>query len=120
MGRIKVWAGVLLLAPCMGCVSLEPDRGTGAINFSRREGTSSISSRQQDKDVEPPPGFVDFCRRSANQCRDSKTDAERITLTEDALQTLRLVNMAINRSIRPEDDREHYGREEYWTIPVDG
>ncbi len=26
----------------------------------------------------------------------------------------------VNREIAPEDDMEHYGRAEYWTIPTDG
>jgi predicted transglutaminase-like cysteine proteinase len=34
--------------------------------------------------------------------------------------TLQLVNVAINQAISPQDDRDHYGREEYWTIPADG
>ena len=41
-------------------------------------------------------------------------------LTADTLQTIRLVNIAMNRAILSKEDSDHYGRAEFWTIPIDG
>src|SRR5580765_6072087 len=101
----RVWFAVLVLVPGMyGCAAVGPRQDVSALNSGRSEATSSIQVVQQDRETNPPPGFVDFCQTYANQCNAPKDASERVSLTDDALQTLRLVNIGINRSIRPEDD----------------
>ena len=36
------------------------------------------------------------------------------------LEELDEVNRRVNQTIRPQTDIEHYGIEDYWTIPKDG
>jgi predicted transglutaminase-like cysteine proteinase len=70
--------------------------------------------------ADPPPGFVSFCIRFADQC-DSPNDAasSNIHLTPLRWRDLLRVNRWLNHEIHPMDDLHHYGRLEYWTIPSD-
>ena len=42
-----------------------------------------------------------------------------IMLTDKVWDTIREVNFVVNRTIRPMDDIMHYGKVEFWTIPID-
>lgn len=65
-----------------------------------------------------PYGFIDFCRRQEEQCRSQGTQG-RMPLTVDRLQQLEAVNRWVNDVISPINDRELYGVDEYWILPVD-
>ena len=67
-----------------------------------------------------PAGFISFCLRFPDQCTAPANAPSGIVETALVWQTLSRVNSAINGAIAPEDDRDHYGRAEYWTIPTDG
>lgn len=67
-----------------------------------------------------PAGFVSFCLRYPNQCAASATPDTRVTLTADTWRTLLQVNASVNDAIWPQDDAEHFGRAEYWTLATDG
>lgn len=70
-------------------------------------------------DVQAPAGFLSFCVRQPGQCADPGPVKE-VALTPPLWQALQDVNEQVNIAIRPQDDRDHYGRNEYWTIPTDG
>ncbi len=70
--------------------------------------------------VPPPPGFVSFCLRFPTQCPTKTGDVSKIFVTPASWSTLEHVNETVNDAISPEDDSDHYGRAEYWTIPTDG
>jgi predicted transglutaminase-like cysteine proteinase len=105
----------LFLSLC-GCAGLEPTAASQATKLTLVEGAASLKTGE----APPPPGFVAFCQRYPGQCEADAAAPRRIALTPDMLQVMRLVNVAMNRSIRPEEDRAHYGLDEYWTIPLDG
>lgn len=67
-----------------------------------------------------PPGFISFCVRFADQCREAPGASQSVSLTAQTWQTMQQVNASVNDAIWPEEDEKHYGREEYWTIPTDG
>lgn len=67
-----------------------------------------------------PSGFISFCMRFADQCATPTANQNSVALSEDNWLVLNDVNAQINASISPEDDKDHYGRAEYWTIPADG
>jgi predicted transglutaminase-like cysteine proteinase len=74
-----------------------------------------------DKDfTESPAGFGDFCRRFSDQCYLPPGRPTSVALTPVIWQQIQLVNANVNHAIWPQDDLSHYGRAEYWTIPVDG
>ncbi|MFA5956201.1 transglutaminase-like cysteine peptidase [Hyphomicrobium sp.] len=69
--------------------------------------------------VDPPPAFKRFCIESPDECiprQQGKDFAE----SAKRLEQLDEVNRRINRAIAPETDIEHYGIEDYWTLPKDG
>lgn len=68
--------------------------------------------------VLPPFGYVDFCSRHPMQC-EVVGGPERLDLSRELLDEIVAVNNAVNKSIKPIEDRDHYGIDEYWTIPVD-
>jgi predicted transglutaminase-like cysteine proteinase len=67
-----------------------------------------------------PAGFVSFCMRLPDQCANPTGGPTDIALTPDLMKTLDKVNKDVNDAIWPEEDEQHYGRAEYWTIPTDG
>src|SRR5262245_3491760 len=81
----------------------------------------NTSALTQIPAAEPPPGFLDFCRRASDQCEVHAAGPTPPPFAFDAriLETLKLVNAAINDAIAPKSDSLHYGRQEYWTIPSD-
>lgn len=65
-----------------------------------------------------PHGFVDFCRRHAEHCRPHGTP-DRMPLTAERLDQLEAVNRWVNEVISPIKDRDVYGIDEFWVLPVD-
>lgn len=94
----------LVMAFCCGCSGLP------------------ASSRLPDHHVEaePPPAFIDFCARFADQCAKTPGAPIVLTLDEQTMRQITQVNHAVNTAIAPQTDLAHYGRDEFWTIPSDG
>ena len=69
--------------------------------------------------VDPPPAFDRFCAGSPEECR-PHAQAKGFMETAKRLEQLDEVNRKVNREILTETDIEHYGVEDYWTIPKDG
>ncbi|MFT3731519.1 MAG: transglutaminase-like cysteine peptidase [Hyphomicrobium sp.] len=69
--------------------------------------------------VEPPPAFKRFCVETPDECV-FRSPAKDFKQLAKSLEQLDEVNRRINRAIVPETDIEHYGIEDYWTIPKDG
>ena len=118
---MRATAAILLFSGLCGCAShssssiVKSDLSAGALSSSNH-----VEPRLKPDDVRPPLGFVAFCQRFSDQCAARDVLPLQVLLTEDTLQEIEAVNVAINRAIRPEEDRAHYGVEEYWTIPIDG
>lgn len=69
---------------------------------------------------DPPPGFIGFCVRFADQCVSSATEPDKVALDAKIWTLANSVNADWNSSIWPEHDKQHYDRTEFWTIPTDG
>jgi predicted transglutaminase-like cysteine proteinase len=69
--------------------------------------------------VEPPPAFKVFCKEMPDECVPHLAHG-RFDLSARRLEELDEVNRRVNHTISPETDIEHYGVEDYWTIPKDG
>ena len=72
------------------------------------------------RDARPPSGYVAFCDRNTDECAAHPDQPDRISLTAETWAKLQKVNLVVNTAIRPEEDREHYGVADFWTVPVDG
>jgi predicted transglutaminase-like cysteine proteinase len=70
-------------------------------------------------EVDPPPAFKRFCNESPGECV-ARAPEKNFKQSPRHLEELDEINRLVNRAIRPETDIEHYGIEDYWTIPKDG
>ena len=72
------------------------------------------------RDARAPSGYLGFCSRNPQECGADSSQPDRIKLTGDVLAMLEKVNIAVNEAVEPEDDKVHYGVNEFWTVPTDG
>lgn len=84
-----------------------------------------ISSAQADLLVgrgsaSPPPAFHEFCRSFPEECQPRNVRSTPVALDNTKLAQLRQVNQSVNRSIRQVTDLVNYGREDHWTLPLNG
>jgi len=70
--------------------------------------------------AQPPYGAVQFCDESPDECRRGTIEDNRVATSPDRLAELDEINRLVNRAIQPVTDLDHYGVNEYWTIPKDG
>ena len=68
----------------------------------------------------PPFGFVKFCERNVDECRQGPLHEDRFEATQARLQELNEINRTVNRAVEPATDLEVYGITEYWTLPGGG
>jgi predicted transglutaminase-like cysteine proteinase len=65
----------------------------------------------------PPPAFHEFCAREPKLC--STTGSEKsVTLTPASMAELQAVNVAVNRRITEQSDRQSTGKEDDWRLPT--
>jgi predicted transglutaminase-like cysteine proteinase len=69
--------------------------------------------------VAPPPAFKRFCVEMPEECV-ARPSSKEFGHSAFRLEQLDQVNRQVNNTIGPETDIEHYGIEDYWTIPKDG
>lgn len=65
-----------------------------------------------------PAGFLEFCRRHAEECSAHTQRGLLVKLDDARLLDLTVVNRRVNAEIRPATDMELYGREEVWALPT--
>jgi predicted transglutaminase-like cysteine proteinase len=68
-------------------------------------------------DINPPSGFVDFCKRHSADCTSTPSVSEFVP-TEGQFKKLNFIQHAVNSTIYPSSDKELYGVTEYWEYPV--
>ena len=76
-------------------------------------------ARVQGKSA-PPYGYVQFCVSRPRYCKGDGKTSSRVMATASRLSELNIVNRQVNQEIKPVEDRDQYGVEEYWTIPTTG
>ena len=59
--------------------------------------------------TQPPYGFVQFCERMPEECRQGPPEEQRFSATPERLSELDALNRAVNREIAPATDMEIYG-----------
>src|SRR5262245_62152832 len=68
----------------------------------------------------PPLGFIGFCKRSPDQCAVPEGSPHSVEYSAETWKALEEVNTSVNLSMTFENDKAHYGLDEFWTIPTDG
>ena len=69
--------------------------------------------------VESPPAFKRFCREMPQECI-PRLSSQSFAESVKGLEALDEVNRRVNHTVAPETDIEHYGVDDYWTLPKDG
>lgn len=70
--------------------------------------------------VKAPIGHRQFCRDNSWACKNERYEPVVVKLTETRWNELIAINAEVNRRVRPMTDSDLFGKEEYWTYPVDG
>src|SRR5262245_44530511 len=111
VARVTIWAGILALLampmPALADPAPAVRQGDRASPYMRVYGVS-----------QPPYGYVKFCEREPDECRQGPPEEQRFSAKPDRLSELDAVNRAVNHEIEPATDMEIYGQAEYWTIPT--
>ncbi|MGF7007748.1 transglutaminase-like cysteine peptidase [Aminobacter sp. BE322] len=67
-----------------------------------------------------PIGHYDFCRINPAECSIKERDPGPEQMNGDLWRKLVAVNVAVNAAIKPMNDIDIYGSDEFWTYPVNG
>jgi predicted transglutaminase-like cysteine proteinase len=68
----------------------------------------------------PPIGWVEFCAEHESECNVIPSEPRNAVLTPRLWRELLRINQAVNNTIKPMTDLEHYGVVEKWAYPDDG
>lgn len=77
------------------------------------ESGSMIAGRQTSQ----PIGHYEFCKVSPAECTVRPSDRGPVHLTPELMDRLSAINVKVNRSVRPLNDIDIYGRDEVWAYP---
>ncbi|CAA2143027.1 transglutaminase-like cysteine peptidase [Hyphomicrobium sp. ghe19] len=108
---------VLMLAAQLALFSSQSTRADESL--TRPQQVIRSLFMQEYGPVQAPPAFYRFCVENPSECL-PRSAAQGFVETVKKLEQLDEVNLRVNRTIVPETDIEHYGIEDYWTIPTDG
>jgi predicted transglutaminase-like cysteine proteinase len=67
-----------------------------------------------------PAAATAFCRQMPRECAPAGPRVHAVALDSARLQLLRAVNAAVNNAVADETDRNLYGQEDVWSLPVGG
>ena len=65
-------------------------------------------------------GWVEFCHRAPGECAVDPDEPLTLTLTPKIWRVIVATNRAVNATIKPITDQEHWGVGDRWDIPEDG
>ncbi len=71
-------------------------------------------------DTSVPYGWVEFCGRYRGECPDDDRAAQPIDLTPAVMRKIQRINAAVNKSVAPVSDMDHWGVVDQWDYPTDG
>jgi len=68
----------------------------------------------------PPIGWAEFCIEYAPECDTRRSLPRDVALSTRAWADLKRINVAVNTSVKPMTDMDHWGVVERWNYPDDG
>jgi len=80
-------------------------------------GMSSDSKQRIAGRTSQPIGHYEYCMSNLDDCSIRSLSTRPVILTRTKWQQLVQVNARVNNTVEPVTDLEHYGVEEYWTLP---
>src|SRR5437870_5382106 len=109
--------GVIVLAGMASALALAPSALANPLGAPKEQDRSSPYMRVFGV-TQAPYGFVQFCERMPEECRQGPPEDQRFSASPERLSELDAANRSVNREIAPATDMEVYGQAEYWTIPT--
>ncbi|MCT9000311.1 transglutaminase-like cysteine peptidase [Chelativorans intermedius] len=64
-----------------------------------------------------PIGHFDFCKRYPTECAVRSQGGQPERMSEQFRERLSALTLAVNEAVKPVNDTELFGREEFWTYP---
>ena len=80
-------------------------------------GAFAAANFEEGHVVSPPAGFVDFCRRHADECSARTAVPQSSHLTSARLAELVRVQNTVNHAVTYRPDSFTFGKRDYWEIP---
>jgi predicted transglutaminase-like cysteine proteinase len=107
-GFPKAWQPLLAAAVMLVAATAQ----TVPAQANRSMATGDLTSQ--------PIGHYEYCQRLPAECSIRLADRGPMALGADLKALIARVNLQVNRAVMPLSDLEIYGRDEFWTYPVDG
>ena len=76
-----------------------------------------LSSMVAGRQTSQPIGHYEFCKANPAECAIRPRDRGPMHLTQAIMDRISALNLEINRSVRPLNDIDIYGRDEVWAYP---
>lgn len=67
-----------------------------------------------------PIGHYEYCRANPVECAIRTRDTRPEVMSDALWETIDRVNLSVNDRIKPMSDSDIYGKDEVWTLPVNG
>jgi predicted transglutaminase-like cysteine proteinase len=93
----------------------------GTVRFRDREpGARACALYRHRPGHERPIGWAEFCVEYAPECDTTPSVPRDVVLSTRAWTELKRINIAVNTSVKPMTDMDHWGVVERWNYPDDG
>lgn len=67
-----------------------------------------------------PIGHYEYCKANPQECAIRTRDTHPEHMSEALWATVSRINLAVNDSVKPMSDNDIYGKDEVWTLPING
>jgi predicted transglutaminase-like cysteine proteinase len=67
-----------------------------------------------------PIGHYEYCKANPEECAIRTRDTRPERMNEALWDEIHRINVAVNTSVKPMSDNDIYGKDEVWTLPVNG
>ncbi len=91
-----------------------------ALVESSMAGSDAATYVSVGADTSVPYGWVEFCGRYRGECPDDDRAAQPMDLTPAVMRKIQRINAAVNKSVAPVSDMDHWGVVDQWDYPTDG
>lgn len=112
----RLW---VFLAVYVCAAGLEPGRGNASPPMFASPQPAAFAPVAKSLD-RPPAAWPDYCVRHSDDCQTHLDQPLTVTLTPELFDKLAAVDLAVNGSVRPLTDWEHWGVEDHWDQAEDG
>jgi predicted transglutaminase-like cysteine proteinase len=82
--------------------------------------TAVADSMAVGRQTSQPIGHYEFCKSNPAECAIRPRDDGPVRMTQEMWDHISAVNVAVNKAVKPMQDRDIYGLDEVWAYPDNG